>query len=88
MDKELALGWLLGDALGFQLKSNEARLVGKTAAKALVAAKKAADSLKGNAAAKRSAARKAAHNNQERAAAIDDRLAAIDGDRDAALAKL
>ena len=77
IDKQLALGFAIGDALGRELLASEARDVGKTAAGLLTAAKKKDDALKGNAAAKRTRVRKATAADQ-----LDRALAAIDAARD------
>ena len=60
LDKQSALGFAIGDALGRELLTSEARNIGKAAASLVTAAKKKDDTLKGNAAAKRTRARKAA----------------------------
>ena len=62
LDKQSALGFAIGNALGRELLTSEARSIGKAAASLVTAAKKKddVDTLKGNAAAKRTRARKAA----------------------------
>ena len=60
LDKQSALGFAIGNALGRELLTSEARSIGKAAASLVTAAKKKDDTLKGNAAAKRTRARKAA----------------------------
>ena len=81
IDKQCALGFAIGDALGQELLAAEALRIGKAAAALLVAAKKKDDTLKGNAAAKRTRARKAA-NAANQLDKLDATIAAIDSHRD------
>ena len=83
IDKQQALGFALGDALGRELLAGEARSVGKTAAGLLTATKNKDDALKGNAAAKRTRARKSTPADQ-----LDATIAGIDAERDVQRAAL
>ena len=58
--KDLALGTVLGDALGIEVLPEEAAKIGKAAAVQLSAAKKADETIAGNARARRAKARKRA----------------------------
>ena len=88
IDKQLALGLAICDALGREVLACEARNIGKAAAGLLPAAKKKDNELlKGNAAAKRTRARKAAAA-ADKLENLDATIAGIDAERDVQRAAL
>ena len=87
IDKQLALGLAICDALGREVLACEARNIGKAAAGLLPAAKKKDELLKGNAAAKRTRARKAAAA-ADKLENLDATIAGIDAERDVQRAAL
>ena len=80
IDKEEALGHLLGDALGRALLPAEGRAVGKRATKLVTKAKSEAEGIKARAKTKRSKARKAAENDVSLAALLEETMAKINAD--------
>ena len=80
LNKEIALGFLLADALGRSLSSDEAREIGKRAGKQVSTVKSKIEKLKERAKGKRSAARKAAKKDPEVQAALVMRIAEIDSE--------
>ena len=88
LNKEIALGFLVADALGCSISVDQAREIGKRAGKQVSSVKSKIEKLKDRARGKRSAARKSAQKEPALEATLVLRIAEIDAELDAARSKL
>jgi hypothetical protein len=84
LDEMEAFAYLVGDPMRRMLVDTEARSLGRELERQLKGARERSEKLRGNAAARRSKARKAAEKDETKAAALDERLRAIDDELDGA----